>query len=473
MFKSVLISVILILPLTAGVRNLTLSDALGILDRKNLEIKISKFEETMKKYEELAVEGMNYGKVDIELKALRSNDAGNVFGFKLQSREADFGDFGFSDFLGPMGNVMELMNQYPGQLPPGFTRGMGSLLEVQPRDLNYPEARNHFVTTITYQLPVYTGGKLTAYRDITRKMYEMSLLDTRKLRNQKIYQVKKTFYDISLVNKYISNLTKIKRNIEKLKRIIVEMKKEGYTKITDIYEVDARLSQVLSMLNQAYLNRDLAYQFLSFLLDTEVSSIKSVSLNTPVPVIKKSDIERLSLDIVKAKTGREISQLAIDAEKANFLPTVGAFAQYGSADNILWNDFTKKDSYTIGVQVKWNIFNGGTDKANLEKARVNLMKVSSQVELAKKGISLQVKKLQTAIKSLDYDIESHKKQLRLAKRVYKTYEEKYKEGLSSITDVLIKQARELEVLLGLLKVANERNAKVFELESILDLGGNS
>jgi outer membrane protein TolC len=125
------------------------------------------------------------------------------------------------------------------------------------------------------------------------------------------------------------------------------------------------------------------------------------------------------------------------------------------------------------VQVKWNIFNGGTDKANLEKARVNLMKVSSQVELAKKGISLQVKKLQTAIKSLDYDIESHKKQLRLAKRVYKTYEEKYKEGLSSITDVLIKQARELEVLLGLLKVANERNAKVFELESILDLGGNS
>jgi outer membrane protein TolC len=152
---------------------------------------------------------------------------------------------------------------------------------------------------------------------------------------------------------------------------------------------------------------------------------------------------------------------------------VGAFAEYGSSDDKLWNDFDKKDFYTVGMQVKWNIFKGGTDRANLEKARVNMMKVSRQVDLARKGIALKVKKLQTEIKSLTYDIRAQRTRLRLVREVYRTYVEKYKVGLASITDVLIKQATELEVLLKYLEVANKRSGKIFELESILDFGGKS
>jgi outer membrane protein TolC len=261
--------------------------------------------------------------------------------------------------------------------------------------------------------------------------------------------------------------------MEKLKRTIVEMKKEGYTKKTDVLEVEARLAKVDSMLNQAKLNKDLAYQFLSFLLDTEVDSIRTVDLVVRAPRVSKKDIERMNLDIQKAKMGLEVTRHAIETEKANFLPMVGAFAEYGSADDHLWNDFARKDFYTVGMQVQLNIFNGGSDKARLEKARVQHLKVAKQVELAKKGIWLQVKKMLTEIRSLEYDIRSEQKQLNLAREVYRTYEEKYKEGLASITDLLIKQSIELEVLLKYLQVANKHSEKVFELEKILDLGGRS
>jgi len=40
--------------------------------------------------------------------------------------------------------------------------------------------------------------------------------------------------------------------------------------------------------------------------------------------------------------------------------------------------------------------------------------------------------------------------LEFATRVYETYEEQYKEGIKSISDVLIKQSKELEVILKLL-----------------------
>jgi outer membrane protein TolC len=477
MYRKILLSMAVTVPIFAGIHGLTLPKALEILDEKNIEIKVSKYEEAMKSYDEAAVDGMNYGSATITLQALRSNDAGNVFGFKLQSREAKFRDFGFKDFLGGIANALTFANSNGGfgtlanmMSNPALQQ---SMLDIAPNDLNYPDARNHFLTKFSYQIPIYTGGKISEYKNITHKLYEMSRLDTRKLRNEKIFQVKKAFSDISLVEKYIYNLRKIRKNMLRLKDTIIEMKKEGYTKETDVMEIEARVAQVDSMLNQAKLNRDLAYQFLSFLLDTDVDSIRTGRLKAKMPRVTDKDIERLSIDILKAKKGLEITEHAIEAQKAAFKPMVGAFGEYGSADDHLWNDFARKDFYTVGMQIQWNIFNGGSDKARLERARVENLKVARQVELAKKGIALQVKKLKTAIRSLEYDIASEKKQLRLARAVYKTYEEKYKVGLASITDVLIKQSIELQVLLKFLQVANKHNEKVYELEKILDLGGRS
>jgi len=463
MWRPVAIMLIGALPALAGLKNLSLHQALKILDEKNIEIKVSQYDEMMKKYDELAVEGKNWGSATITLQALRSNDAGNVFGFKLQSREATFGDFGADEFMNNFG----MCQKNPG------SQACYDMYNKPPHNLNYPAPRNHFVTKLTYELPIYTGGKLTEYKTITRKLYEMSRLDTRKLRNEKIFQVKKAFYNITLVQRYVYNLRKIRNNMVKLKKTIIAMKKEGYTKKTDVLEIEARLAKVDSMLNQAKLNRDLAYQFLSFLLDTDVSSIRPIHLIVHAPKVNRADIEKMNIDIQKAQMGLQVAEHAIKTEKANFLPMVGGFGEYGSADNTLWNDFAHKDFWTIGVQAKINIFNGGSDKANLEKARVRRMKVARQVELAKKGIWLQVRKMLTEVKSLEFDIRSEQKQLNLAREVYKTYEEKYKEGLASITDLLVKQSIELEVLLKYLQVANKHSEKVFELEKILDLGGRS
>jgi outer membrane protein TolC len=379
--------------------------------------------------------------------------------------------------MGALGQGVMQSAQLNGGIPsfPIFAEGLAkngdSILAIQPHDLNFPKARTHFITKFSYMLPIYTGGKITEYQNITQGMFEMSQLDTRKLRNEKIFQVKKTFYDITLVNDFIYNLRKIRRNMRHLKRTIIEMKREGYTKNTDVLEIDAKLAEVDSLINQAKLNRELAYHFLSFLLNRNVSSIRRVKLNLRTPRVTKRDIERLSIDIQKAKLGLKISDHAVKAQKANFLPTIGGFGEYSSADDKLWNEFGKKDSYTVGIQVKMNLFNGGADKANLEKARLQRMKVAQQVELAKKGITLQVKKLKSSIRSLNHRLRSVRKQLRYAREVYRTYEEKYKVGLASITDLLIKKSIELQVLMQYLQVSNQKNTKILELQKILDFGG--
>ena len=448
--RYILLSLLFALPLNAiGLQNLTLDKALEIMKKENLELKISKFNEQIKAHEAKVAQGHNYGKLDVNLQALRSNDAGNIFGFKLKSREATFGDFGFAEF---------------------DSSGNTNPLPVAPTDLNYPNARNHYQTTITYMLPLYTGGKLEQYGKITKALIHMSQLDTSKLLNEKKFQTTKTFYDISLIDQYIDNLSSILSNIEQLENIVSSMKEEGFAKEIDELEVQARKAEAQSMLSQANYNKELAYQYLSFLLNKHVISIESLSDTVPLPYCNLNDFLENNLDIQKAELGLKITDMAIKAEEANFYPTVGAFGEYGSADNQMFNDFIDKDFYTIGVQLEWNLFNGNIDKNNLDKAKVENMKVKEQIDLAQKGIGLKIARLQTEIKSKATESKSLQSQLDFASKVYENYQERYKEGITSISDVLIKQSKELEVLLKLLTAKNDRNAKVFELKSILNEG---
>lgn len=437
-------------PLWGGVHQLGLGEAIEILKKDNLELQISRFDQQIKEYEAKIARGYKLGKLDATVTGMRSNDAGNVFGFKLQSREATFGDFGFGEF---------------------DMSGATNPLPVAPQGLNYPAARNHYLAKATFAIPLYTGGKLEEYGKIARKMVDMSRLDTQKLLQEKIFQTKKTFYDIALVDQYIDHLTKITTNIQRLEKIVSAMQQEGYAIESDILEVQSRLEEAQSMLIEAKLNRDLAYQFLSFLLNQEVYSIikpKEIKNYTPIAT---EEIQGENIDIQKAKLGLQISQMAVTAQESNFLPNIGAFAEYGSANDVLWEEFRQKDFYAAGVQLSWNIFNGGIDSANLQKAKIEYLKTANQVELAKQGIALQSKKLLTEIEAQSKKINAHEKKLQLASRVYATYSEKYKEGIAPISDVLVKQSEELQALLELLGVKNDYYAKIFALENMANKGG--
>ncbi|MGW8169546.1 MAG: TolC family protein [Sulfurovaceae bacterium] len=434
-------------PLFGNVTNLELKEALAMLEEKNLEIKIAKFDEQMKLLESKLPMATRLGKLDATLNAVRSNDAGNVFGFKVQSREATFNDFGAQEFI-----------------LSGFDTS------IAPHNLNYPDARNHYSTKFTYSLPLFTGGKITHYSRIAHDMYEMSKIDKDKVIARKVYETKKTFYDITLVENYIKNLSKITKNISRLEGIVKEMVKEGYAIQTDLLEVQAHKAEADSLLIQAKLNRELAYQYLSFLLNEEVESIKNVDEMAPLNMPSKEEIENDSFDTQKALLGLQITESAVWVQRAAFLPMIGGFAEYGSADNVIFNDFSQKDFYTVGVQATWNIFNGFADKINLEKAKLEHLKTMAQVELAKSGTELKAKQLQTEALSAFEMVRSDEKRLTYASKVYENYLAKYKEGMISIGDVLIKQSKELEVLLKLLTTKNTYNAKVFELDSLTKKG---
>jgi len=450
-----------------GYRHLALSDAITITKKQNLEIDIANFDKRVNDLGIKVANGYSFGKLDATLMGLRSNDAGNVFGFKLQSRESNFGDFGFDQFLGAFGGAM--LNK---QGVPDFNafaqnmadpRAQAQLLGIEPNQLNFPKARNHFDTKLSYIIPLYTGWKLKSYRDIAHMMSKMSTLDKEKVVAEKLFQVKKAYYDISLLLNFEKDLDRIRVNIEKLHRTTVEMRKEGYAKKTDLLEVESKLANVKRMLIQTDANRELSYQFLSFLLNAQVISIKTVALDAPEFTVGIQDVLDKNIDIKKAKTGLVIQSKMVDVAESAFHPQVGAFAEYGSSDDKPFNEFSHHDRYTVGVQLSYNLFAGGSDAAKLEQEKLKRLKVAKQVELAKKGMALKFQKIQTEIKNFNAQVESLQKEVELSNEIFLSYQAQYDEGLSSINDVMIKEALQIENLLKLQQVQTQRNEKILEL----------
>ncbi|AFV97831.1 MULTISPECIES: TolC family protein [unclassified Sulfuricurvum] len=430
---------------------LSLPAALEILDNNNLEIKTANLDLQSAQSDTSIAKGYNYGSLDFTQNAMRSNDAGNVFGFKLSSREADFGDFGFNDFLNNMGLIGSNNAQ---------------LLAIQPKDLNYPGYQNYFQSKLTYMVPLYTGGKLSAYSDISEKMESIKKLDADQMKTEKRYELRKSYYDMALLQNSIDHMQTIHKNISTLERTTNMMIQEGYAKKVDLLEVEARKANVDRSIIEMEANKKLLYHYLSFLLNEHVSEIELPRNDYPTSALSEADILANNTDLQKANNGLEIREKMVDLAYAPFLPVIGAFAEASTADNTFLGDFSDHKGYTIGARLSWNLFNGGVDKYSLEKARIEKLKTSTQVELAKKGIALQYDKIRTEIESLNTQVKSLEKEQELADQIYKNYEGRYHEHLASMSDVIIKQSQQIEKVLNLQMVKNKRNERIFALEKL-------
>ncbi|MDD2266977.1 TolC family protein [Sulfuricurvum sp.] len=421
---------------------LSLPAALEILENNNLEIRSANLDVRSASSDTAIAKGYNYGSLDFTETASRSNDAGNVFGFKLSSREATFRDFSADEFMAGIG------------------------YDTPPSRLNYPGYQNYFQSKLTYMLPLYTGGKLSAYSDISEKMEKIKKLDAEQMKTEKRYELRKSYYDMALLQNSLDHMKIIHKNITTLEHTTDMMIQEGYAKKVDLLEVEARKANVERSITEMEANKKLLYHYISFLLNENVTEIELPKKDYPSSAVSESDVLANNTDLQKASQGLEIREKMVDVAYAPFLPQIGAFAEASSADNTFLGNFNDHKAFTIGAKLSWNLFNGAIDNNSLEKARIEKLKTVTQVELAKKGIALQYDKIRTEIESLNSQITSLEKELELSDQIYKNYEGRYHEHLASMSDVIIKQSQQIEKVLNLQAVKNKRNERIFALEKL-------
>ena len=371
------------------------------------------------------IDSISYGKASLSHEISRTNHSGYVFNSKLSAREATFDDFGFSQ--------------------------MNEGLKTEPKNLNYPEDRNNFTTKLSYDIPLFTGFKLSNQKDILKlqeKANEIKYnLDVKELE----FEVLKAYNSAVVAKDFIKALEKAKESIEFMKNGAIAFHKEGLVTKIDVNEAKVYESNINSQLLEAQNNFQLALAYLGFLSSDD--SIKDVEELENI-YFKFPNEEELYAKALENRDEVKMQNIQVNASKKNieianssYYPSVYSHLEYGYNDDKVTVD-SDKNYYMAMIGISLTLFDN-TRSIEKQKNKIEYQKASLNEEKLKDAIKLELKKailnLETKEKVLAQKIEAKD----LANDILNQAKLQYKNQLISMTTLLQQEAnfRKNEALL--------------------------
>ncbi len=408
----------------------------------NLELKAKKLNIDKAEAKLKQAKGMDWGKFIFSEEISRTNNALYVFGMKLESREATFRDFGFADFLSPLGSILADLAANNNAAAAQKLRGMGSLLDVEPKDLNYPGSRTNFKTKLVYELPIFTGFKIT----YAKKMAKLQVLANKykysQDRNKLAVEVLKAYNGAVAAKYFIDALKKAKETTTAFINMVRAFYKEGMATESDLLQVEKRDAQVSAMLIEAKNKYALALAYLRFLSDdnsiSDVGDFEVIKFNNKsLDELKKIALQNRG-DLKWMRENVETMKAKVKFDKADKYPMIGAHFEYGWNDNTLTLS-SDKDYYLVAAGMNWKVFDKSVD-AKVEESKIGALQTENYYRYMKKGIALEVEKAYLDYKAKRAIIKEKIKNKELAEAILKKYEFMYKQGMISMPILLMKEA---------------------------------
>ena len=363
------------------------------------------------------IDSINYGKLAITEEFNRTNHAGYVFNSKLSSREASFNDFGANDFV---------------------TYGSNYI----PNDLNNPDDRNNFNTKITYDIPLFTGFKLSNQKDILKLQEKANELKYNLDKKSLEVEVLKAYNSAVVAKDFVTALEKAKEAVSKIVESANAFHKEGFVTKIDVNEAKVYALNINSSLIEAKNNFQLALAYLKFLSSNdEISDVQELE-NIYFDFPNKDELYKIALENRDEIKMQDIQVNAtkknIDIANSAYFPTIYSHLEYGFNDDRLTLD-KNKDYYMALIGISLTLFD---DTRNIEKqkSKIEYAKANLNQEKLKDAIKLELKKAILELEAKEAILEEKIEAKNLANSVLNQAKLQYKNRLISMTTLLSQEA---------------------------------
>ena len=215
----------------------------------------------------------------------------------------------------------------------------------------------------------------------------------------------------------------------------------GVARAADLEQISGRLSLAQSNVLTEYSNlHDVSARYLRVVGELPMNDIKQADLdekNIPISVNQALDVAyKNSPSFYASLYNIEAQKANAKAQKAAFHPNVDLSARYGSQDRDELGQNETRTEARVGIDISYNLYNGGLDNANLEQAYqdINIAKYQRDQSCIDIRQSLQIAYynvtiLEQKLPSLDQHRESSTK-------VKIAYKDQFDIGQRTLLDVL-------------------------------------
>ncbi len=287
---------------------------------------------------------------------------------------------------------------------------------------------------LLFNAPLYIGIETTK---LAQKLSEESLtrseLETKESVASAYFLILVSEKSLELLNGNIENLNETLKSTRAMYQV-------GMAESTDVDQMVSNVTMVEN--NRSSLERtiELNYNILRFQLGvpaatviTLTETLESLTGQINVEALLSQEFDHTRNVDYKLVEGQEmISSLALKSQKASVLPTLAGFYSYGTngmGDKL--SELRWFPNSVVGMQVSVPIFASGQRYAQIKKAQINLDKAKTTREMVTEQLLIQEKQLRYNLVNANLQYQSQLQNIDISQRVYKSVENKYKQGMAS------------------------------------------
>lgn len=253
-----------------------------------------------------------------------------------------------------------------------------------------------------------------------------------------------------------TQLTSIDANIDRFEKLLAETKaifEQGFAEKLDVDKVNVQLNNLKTEKIKITNRLSAGNASLKFLMNmpqkdqlvlTDTLSedqLKNDILDTAYNYADRKEMQLL--EVVQ-----DLGKYNVKRYKLSYLPSVALYGNYAkNAQRNQFDFFGKGQWFTsslIGLKISVPIFDGFAKAARVSKAKLELEKTNIQVAYLKATIDNDVTQANLLLSSSLITMDTQKKNMELAEKVYNTTKLKYQQGLGSNQEIYTSQT-ELKV----------------------------
>jgi outer membrane protein TolC len=264
--------------------------------------------------------------------------------------------------------------------------------------------------------------------------------------------VYKIYYQLVIARKQIESIDANISRFDKLLNDTREIYKNGFAEKLDVDKVEVQLNNLRTEKLKAENQVEAGMEGLKFLLAMPQKE-KLILTDT----LSEQELKENILDETYNYADRKEYQQLTLLEKLNGfnvkryqlskLPTLSLSANYNKTAQRQQFDFLKGPYFTasfVGVRLSVPLFEGGAKNARIASAKLELEKTQNNIEQMKLMVDNDVEQARIRMKNALITIDSQKKNIELAEKVYSSTKLKYEQGLGSNQEIYSAQT-ELKV----------------------------
>ena len=321
-----------------------------------------------------------------------------------------------------------------------LNQGRFDMEEFFMSDPNNPDPLSTFITKIDFELPIYTGGKLSARVGQAEAMATAEDYSLAHAQERVVFETTTAYVNLANAREHRALLEKARSTTAEHDRLAEKYAEEGDILEADVLQAKVYLSEMDELLTQASNGAKLAQAALNFQMGEDQALPRELAPLPPAtPVvgdledwIEAAVVERRDLEAARRKL--EVGRLEEKATRPGYFPDIAVLGNYALYDDTFFG--SNGHSGSVMAIARINLLGGGSNTAARAAARHETAGFEADIRRFEEGVRLEVQQAWQDLHTAGIRYTTAKSTLKAAAEAVRVRKSRFKQGLDKMIDLL-------------------------------------